>query len=453
MLRVSVSLLVIYIFALCTPFGSGPKGSDTVNAKVLSIDFHIGPVRDVKDLMLRSPKLRAVEIVDKSLSGHCKLVNTCAKDLRVVNQTNGISFGNCQNKLQLNFWQSYAEDKWMKSFDGYLCEYSVAFCEMYMAFGKPMILIAPTRYETGRHTREAWHKLNQNLRAISEKPWNTVAANNLYDVEYLKHFTGIDNVLHIPSQCLYVKTRYRPVRKEFLVGPSRLSKGAEELLFGIGGLYKHLEQSRVQGAPEFVPIRKLYQKYEFSDLAQHQGILVLPYQVSIMSLFEYYAMNIPMFVPSLDLLIEWQFEHLILDEISWNCVLSNCAHTSMIMAHRSSKHGYDPNDVLNPSALKHWLRYADFYQWPGIIYFDSWDDLINKAQTADLFSASEKMRSYSHHERMRTIELWQQILRKLESAATHTRLNSRRKRFEKHDWEEAVLNNFPSASNTVLQDC
>ena len=44
-----------------------------------SSDFHISPIADVKDLF--GPI--GMNVIDKSLSGHCHLKNTCARDLKV----------------------------------------------------------------------------------------------------------------------------------------------------------------------------------------------------------------------------------------------------------------------------------------------------------------------------------------------------------------------------------
>jgi len=427
----------------------------TGNRKLLSIDFHIGPVRDVKDLLLRTLELRHVRIVDESLSGHCHLVNTCATNLRVVNRANGLSFSDCPNELRKEFWDAYSLDPWMDSFDGFLCEYSIALCEIYMAFGKPLVLVAPTRYEVGRHGKDAWERLNENLRAIAHNSDNTLAANNLFDLEYLRHFTGISNIKLLPSQCLYVDAKYQPSKKEFLIGPSRLSKGAEAILNGDKGLFRFLADFRgSKDVPSFVPIRKLYTKYEFLDLAQHQGILIMPYQVSIMSLFEYYAMNIPMFVPTLDLLVRWQIEYQIMDELSWNCVLSSCNKTSLIPAHPSSPHKVDPNNVLDPAALRYWLKFADFYQWPGIIYFHNWNDLVSKAMTTDLKQVSAVMRKHKVKEMRKTLKLWETVMRPIlrrKKQPSPIKLTSST---DRGHWEALVMANYPTLpAETVSSFC
>ncbi|CAF5192647.1 unnamed protein product, partial [Rotaria magnacalcarata] len=57
-------------------------------------------------------------------------------------------------------------------------------------------------------------------------------------------------------------------------------------------------------------IRDFYKRhYRYTELAQHPGIIHIPYQVSLMSIFEQYRMNIPLFVPSLDLLTEWHYTY------------------------------------------------------------------------------------------------------------------------------------------------
>lgn len=68
------------------------EGSTAFNAssneapllRLWSSDFHISPIADIKDLLKGS-----VHVVDKSLSGHCHLTDTCERDLRVITKMNG----------------------------------------------------------------------------------------------------------------------------------------------------------------------------------------------------------------------------------------------------------------------------------------------------------------------------------------------------------------------------
>ena len=42
-----------------------------------------------------------------------------------------------------------------------------------------------------RYDKARWEEWNRNLRLIASKAGNTIAANNVYDAEYLKYFTDI----------------------------------------------------------------------------------------------------------------------------------------------------------------------------------------------------------------------------------------------------------------------
>ena len=107
-----------------------------------SSDFHISPIADVKHNL----KDLGVNIIVKSLSGHCHLTNTCERDLRVINKNNGIDLLPCPNALRKEFYDSYRADPVMKTVDAFICTHAASMCELFMPFQKPMIVIASTRY-------------------------------------------------------------------------------------------------------------------------------------------------------------------------------------------------------------------------------------------------------------------------------------------------------------------
>jgi len=107
-----------------------------------SSDFHISPIADVKHLLNDF----GVTVIDKSLSGHCHLMNTCETDLRVINKHNGIDLTPCTNALRREFYHSYRDDPEMKKVDAFICNHAASMCELFMPFKKPMIVIASTRY-------------------------------------------------------------------------------------------------------------------------------------------------------------------------------------------------------------------------------------------------------------------------------------------------------------------
>ena len=72
------SLCLFYFFLDDIGF---PYSSDEDTVTLWSSDFHISPIEDIKDLL---SKYSEVSIIDKSLSSHCHITKTCAKDLAVI---------------------------------------------------------------------------------------------------------------------------------------------------------------------------------------------------------------------------------------------------------------------------------------------------------------------------------------------------------------------------------
>lgn len=152
-----------------------------------SSDFHISPVADIKNVLSKF----GVRIIDKSLSGHCHLSNTCERDLRVINKQNGIKLGSCPNDLIRSFYDAYIRDTEMLSSNAILCTHAASMCELFMPFNKSLIVVASTRYEIGRHEPERWERWNSNLEKIARGQFNIVAANNRYDQVFI--YRSIDN--------------------------------------------------------------------------------------------------------------------------------------------------------------------------------------------------------------------------------------------------------------------
>ena len=85
-----------------------------------SSDMHISPIADVKDLF--APNVLNQIVIDKSLSGHCKIMKppTCATDLKVLNSGNAehletdLGARGCPNKIKRQFFNEYMNDPEMK---------------------------------------------------------------------------------------------------------------------------------------------------------------------------------------------------------------------------------------------------------------------------------------------------------------------------------------------------
>ena len=408
---VALTTLPLLVLHYSHPFKSiflqthQPKRRDLV---LWSSDFHIGPIADIRHILQAMPT--PVKVIDQSLSSHCHLTNTCQTDLRILNQENGITLGWCPNRLRRQFYRYYRSNELFLSVDAVLCTYAFASCvDLFLPFQKTIIVIFTTRFETGRHDFDSWSRWIETLRRVASNPNNVIAANNMYDLEYVKYFTGIKDVMLLPSYCGYTNAKYHPTRNEILIGPGR---GLHQVL--VNDLIAAGNRSNII----FSPIRDLYPKYEYSDLASHPAMVLFPYQVSIMTIFELYRMEIPLFVPSPELLVDWHKQFNILSERTWPGVFNRPVQYSVVPKHpncSSAIKGHDPNDDFNRDAILSWIRLSDFYQWPNVSTFNDWDDLIAQIQRSDLESISSAMAAFNKIEIASIKNKWDGILRLIEN--------------------------------------
>ena len=84
-------------------------------------------------------------------------------------------------------------------------------------------------------------------------------------------------------------------------------------------------------------------------------------------------------------------------------------------------------------AILEWVQLADFYQWPHIQLFESWDDLLRRLTTTDLASISRSMSLHNAKDEIFIRDSWTSILttvtkganvRKSASIESHSRLRT-----------------------------
>ena len=348
---------------------------------IWNMDYHICPIRDIK-YTLRTHN--DMFFIDKSMASKCYLTDTCASKLKVVNKKNGMMLS---AELRKAFWEDYQDDPEMNLVTHYLCTYPPAMCELYLPFSKPIILYITNRYEHARYTRNQWDSWNRVLKDIAAQPRNLVIASNLYDARYLHYFTGfMPNV--IAPLCSYVQTSYNPVKSDILLAPIH-NPTFYDLFYGY-------LNSVIREQKESINVRyisDLYPEFTFADIAAHPAVVHIPYQVSTYRFCEHYAMNIPIFAPSLHLLATWHKKYDVVSHLTWNRVRGLLGDTRAVRVYNTTMS--NPNNLNEVNSIKEWLKYADFYQRPHIIYFDSVRDLVHKLASTNLKLTSENMKLYN----------------------------------------------------------
>ena len=85
-----------------------------------------------------------------------------------------------------NFYSMYGSQAEWQSVDAFVCLHPAATCELFMPFNRSIIIVTTTRYDAGRRSIGDWRRWNDRLALITADSRNVVAANNQYDVEYMR---------------------------------------------------------------------------------------------------------------------------------------------------------------------------------------------------------------------------------------------------------------------------
>lgn len=362
---------------------------------IWSNDFYVSPIYDLKNLI--GPL--GVEFIDKSLSDTCGRTGTCATDLKVLNRHNAMSL--TQATID-HFYAAYKDDPQMEQVDAFVCFYPVSLCRLFVPFNKTIIFIASHRYELG--VQDSWNSFNILLKELSKDPKHVIAANNLYDAEYIKYFTGLNPIV-IPNYCGYISVKYTPERDGFL-----LAAGRDRRVWNAFMNQYNTVCDAMNCTTDLFPLRRQYPSYSYRDIAAHQGIVYVPHQVTTMSLFEQYRMNIPLFFPSIELLSNWQLKYMVMPERTLAGVEGHRSAYSAIQPDPTQKSKPNPNNDRELHAIKYWLKFSDFYQFPYIIYYDSFEDLIVKLETTNLHHISLRMEWHNEVFQEELMAKWRQIL-------------------------------------------
>ena len=252
-----------------------------------------------------------------------------------------------------------------------------------------------------------WRHWNDKVKrwAADADKRHVIAANNQYDARYIRHFSGVPAEA-IPSYC----------DKGFSYAPSggpvllSMAQRVENALWPL--LRQALRARHLEGQVEFAHIRRLYRRYTYQDLSRHPAIVMIPYQVSVMSFFEQYRLNVPILVPSRRLLASWAVSSAVLEQRTWASVFGQRAAPSALEPHPSYANESDPNDDSDEQAVYEWLEHADYYTFPHVLYWDSPEELVELAagRVVDFALVSHRMRMWNLEEGRRIRARWKALL-------------------------------------------
>ena len=323
--------------------------------KLFNMDVHISVIADFKNLF---PEL---EITDWCLSGHAWVFGKRAKSPKHINPSTWIQL---DDKMIAQFQKEY--DSFLRTFDGFICGHPNGFIPIFEQYEKPIIMINTCRYDLPF----CWSKHYTMLQAykdclhrLHKKGLLLPVSNNKADQEYTRLGCGIQTT-HIPSLCAYTGIRYTPTRQTFL---------------GWG---------KFPPNPLITPKSELGRPYKWSDISYFKGIVVIPYEISTMSMFEFFSAGMPLFFPS---------KHMIHDIQSISAYWG--AHL--------------PKEFASLSDKMKWLDLADFYHVflsPNVYIYESFEHLIQLLQTFVWKDDREVLSQYRNNIRTSWLQVLKPVL-------------------------------------------
>ena len=145
-------------------------------------------------------------------------------------------------------------------------------------------------------------------------------------------------------------------------------------------------------------------------------MIVIPNDASSLKMTEMYRMNIPFFVPTVQLLSRW---HISFHVITRRTLVAsrNPRDQGSFISSTTTSQMPDPNNEQDISAMSHWLQFLDIYMNPYAILFSSFQDLLNKMESyrtsKKLEIVSKDMRVINEHLTHKAKHKWKTVLDKV----------------------------------------
>ena len=179
--------------------------------------------------------------------------------------------------------------------------------------------------------------------------------------------------------------------------------------------------------PEFnaLNIYKRYPHYIQEDIGRHKAVILFPYSVMSYKITEIYASTTPMFVPSPKFYMNFYDPHnkqygLGMDRTSTsNPYCQNDPDIEVKMRplpnNTKSTHVYSPNIELleDAESEQYWIQFSDFYDWPHIQHFDSYDHLKHLLLNSDFQKIHKNMQFEIILREKQVTSEWCQIINRI----------------------------------------
>lgn len=89
------------------------------------------------------------------------------------------------------------------------------------------------------------------------------------------------------------------------------------------------------------------------------------------------------------------------------------------ICHRQVFTSDEPGDPNGDGLLEYWLGLCDYYNFPHVVQFDSWPDLLDKLRRTDLAAVSQRMSRFNAEQKLQLKDTWRTILADARARRSH----------------------------------
>ena len=344
----------------------------------------------------------------------------------------GRHFHELDEKLVAAQFEQYMRLPLMAEVSAFVCAFPSAMCDQYLGFNRSIVWAPAHRYSHGRCATGSWQRHSARLQRAFERPPRPlgspphfVAAMSVYDAEYLHYYLGRRPLLleatslgYAPSMASSRGPDTHASPLPVLVGPLQQTRAS---LAACAPWLVKPEVERASGL-NFSTAKAFYGKYSLAAVSKHPAAVVLPYAVMSYGLTELYALNVPLFAPTLELSARLR-SHLFYDRRHNKPPGCRESAETQPPKHPDAPHPFSPEDD-SVEARRHWLQFADVFQWPHVTYFESFDELASKLRQADLRATRRAMAAHNAVRHARVRDAWAEVAAEIRAAGSPRALPS-----------------------------
>eukprot|EP00397_Hematodinium_sp_SG-2012_P039314 GEMP01042906.1.p1 GENE.GEMP01042906.1~~GEMP01042906.1.p1 ORF type:complete len:312 (+),score=59.02 GEMP01042906.1:798-1733(+) len=276
----------------------------------------------------------------------------------------------------------------------YLCLLRISTLPAVGYFGHPMVFLTPT------HEWPAlWHAFDtmENMAFAVSDPF--------LQMQYEYQYGRIVPFIHALAP--YTHSTYFPQRNEVLVvdRPHEcLLMCALQYFLDPAFVDRHRKDDRLTEA--FGPTYKW--KFttrsrtdrSFRTFSTFHAVALWPYDMDLITFYEFYSMQMPIFMPSNLEKYIFQQGHMDYD-----------GRYRDIAPSLWPLDGISPFNETNVDAIPHIVRFADYWRFPSVQYFDSIPNLLEKLLTFDAHQVTSSMRAFNARLTVDSVNAWRSLLK------------------------------------------